>query len=119
MKDVFAYRCPCCGKVYTHTKNALTSQIRKAKKKGVFLSEGEMKDIPIERPVFDLIDPEKDPMVFWSRGKAILGKFTWIEALLELPESERDFLHKKLIEVARQSNKILTLLKDIAIGGAK
>jgi len=107
MKDRFSYRCPCCGAYYTHTKNGITNQIRKAKKKGVFLTEDELKDLPVERPVFDLLDPGKDPMVIWQRGRAVLGKFTWTEAYLHLPQYEMPFFLRKLGELYNQAFKIL------------
>ena len=111
MKDRFSYRCPCCGAYYTHTKNAITNKIRKAKRKGVFLTEEELRDLPTERPVFDLIDPDKDPMVIWQRGNAILGKFTWAEAYLNLPAEELQFFRKKIEEVYNQAFKILKCLQ--------
>ena len=110
MKDRFSYRCPCCGAWYTHTKNAITNQIRKAKKGEIFIANGELKELPMERPVFDLIDPDRDPMVIWRRGRAVLGKFTWTEAYLNLPPSELGFFKRKIEEIYNQAFKILKCL---------
>lgn len=110
MNDRYSYRCPCCGAFYTHTKNAITNQIKKAKKREVFLTKEELKNLPTERPVFDFIDPDRDPMVIWQRGRATLGKFTWVEAYLNLPPQELSFFKRKLEEVYTQAFKILKCL---------
>ncbi len=112
MKDRYIYRCPVCGAFYTHTKNAYSPLIRKAKKKEVFLSESELEAIraPKEKPTFNLLDPDKDTMVIWKRGNAILGKFNWLEAYLNLPQEELGFFRKKLQEIEEQIFKIFKIL---------